>query len=247
MLAKILERAVAVGKVGAKFFKIAPAKTGERLCANVRQFTQSAGLRHGPIMQHVIPCEICSGKSDLPEGAGDGLAVGDVKHEERLTRKSVCPGTVWELRKFSASLFSASLSTAEDGVKFAEAHLLKGELIMGNCGGYASSFILPELADGLLPRQLRFLSRHDVRSTAKIQKALSKIRRPFTCGSKFSKSFLAGRLGGLSSLLGLFPCGRTYLISSCTHSSNAVFSLRRPFMPVKSCNLTINPSGNATR
>jgi hypothetical protein len=41
--------------------------------------------------------------------------------------------------KFSASLFSASLRTAEDGVKFAEAHLLKGELIMGNCGGYASS------------------------------------------------------------------------------------------------------------
>ena len=66
---------------------------------------------------------------------------------------------------------------------------------MGNCGGYASSFILPELADGLLPRQLRFLSRHDVRSTAKIQKALSRIRRRFTCGSKFSKSFLACRLG----------------------------------------------------
>jgi hypothetical protein len=57
-----------------------------------------------------------------------------VKHEERLTRISVRPGTVGELGKFSASL-----STAEDGVKFAEAHLLKGELIMGNCGAYASS------------------------------------------------------------------------------------------------------------
>jgi hypothetical protein len=31
-------------------------------------------------MQDIIPGKICSRKSDLPEGAGDRLAVGDVQH-----------------------------------------------------------------------------------------------------------------------------------------------------------------------
>ena len=36
VLAEILERPVAAGKVGAKFFRIAPAETGKRLCPNIR-------------------------------------------------------------------------------------------------------------------------------------------------------------------------------------------------------------------
>jgi hypothetical protein len=33
-------------------------------------------------MQDVIPGEIRAWKPDLPEGAGDGLSVGDVQHKE---------------------------------------------------------------------------------------------------------------------------------------------------------------------
>jgi hypothetical protein len=32
-------------------------------------------------MQAVIPCKVHSWKPDLPEGAGDGLSVGDMQHK----------------------------------------------------------------------------------------------------------------------------------------------------------------------
>src|ERR1700732_241833 len=83
VLAKILERAVAVGKITAEGLIGAPAEGSERLSANVRQFAQGAGLRHGAVMQAILPGNICSRKSDLPEGAGDGLAIGDMQHQEK--------------------------------------------------------------------------------------------------------------------------------------------------------------------
>jgi hypothetical protein len=33
-------------------------------------------------MQDIIPGKVRSGKPDLPEGAGDGLSVGDMQHKE---------------------------------------------------------------------------------------------------------------------------------------------------------------------
>ena len=37
-------------------------------------------------MKAVLPGKICSRKSDLPEGAGDGVAIGDVQHQKRLAQ-----------------------------------------------------------------------------------------------------------------------------------------------------------------
>jgi hypothetical protein len=34
-------------------------------------------------MQAIFPGKISSGKPDLPKGAGDGVAVGDVQHQEK--------------------------------------------------------------------------------------------------------------------------------------------------------------------
>ncbi len=56
------------------------SKSGERLCANVRQFAQRLSLWHRAIMQDIIPGKIDSREPDLPEGAGNGLAIGDMQH-----------------------------------------------------------------------------------------------------------------------------------------------------------------------
>jgi len=59
------------------------------LCTNVREFAQSRCLRHGAVMQRIIPRKICSRKPDLPEGAGDRFAIGDMQHQEEANTAPV--------------------------------------------------------------------------------------------------------------------------------------------------------------
>ena len=55
-------------------------------------------------MQAISPGKIRSGKSDLPEGAGDRVAIGDMQHKERL---------IWELPKVPKLPNIASIESPE--------------------------------------------------------------------------------------------------------------------------------------
>ncbi len=85
MFAKVFQRPVAIGETGAHCFVIAPTKARKRSSSDIRELTQGFSLGHRAVMQSVIPCKVNSGEPDLPEGAGDGLAVGDMQHEKRLS------------------------------------------------------------------------------------------------------------------------------------------------------------------